>query len=423
MLTEGILLLNQKFATEYFGKVDYYTNPANAGKIDDFFKNHFEAKIAKSKDIYTFDGVNARIRIEGPMSPDGPDLFDIFFGYGGVSFRDIIDAVELAAEDVDPKEGKVFFDMNTPGSTVDGVDATFQAISKLSETHHTVAINHGLIASGGMWISSGMRDIDASNPVAFTGSIGVIVAGYDITEMLENMGVKKVVITNHEASEKFADIGTDEGKAVIQRELQAIYDVFKSRVLIGRKKMTEEAIDNLKGSVQVASEALKIGLIDSISGVDIKTPAVAGTPKQEASIMNLTELLAANPEAKREHENLIATARSEGETAGKTAGREEGKDEMKAVYAVTMPIISSPHYPDAVKTRVTEKAQAGDIEAVKDYVSMYDMTAEGVATAKAIEEAGKDTPPEAPGKVAKPDEAGLIGNDDVTAAADKIKEA
>jgi ClpP class serine protease len=400
MLTEGILLLNQKFATEYFGKVDYYTNPANAGKIDDFFKKHFEAKIAKSKDIYTFDGVNARIRIEGPMSPDGPDLFDVFFGYGGVSFKDIVDAAELAAEEVDPKEGKVFFDMNTPGSTVDGVDATFQAISKLSATHHTVAVNHGLIASGGMWLVSAMREIIASNPVAFTGSIGVIVAGYDITEMLESMGVKKVVITNHEASEKFADIGTDEGKAVIQRELQAIYEVFKSRVLIGRKKMTEEAIDNLKGSVQVASEALKIGLIDSISGIEIKPPAPAGKPKQEAvSMKSLKELLAENSDAKAEYDSNIATARSEGETAG----LEKGKTAMQACIDSAMPILASADYPETVKTRVTEKMKAGDTEGLKDFVALHDMNAEAAKSSAAAVETGEtgETKPEAPAEGAE----------------------
>lgn len=112
--------------------------------------------------------------------------------------------------------------------------------------------------------------------------------------------------------------------------------------------------------------------------------------------MNLKELLAANPEAKTEYDAAITaaadTARAEGETAGMEKGKTEGKEEMQAVYAVTMPIMASPHYPEAMKTRVGEKAQAGDIEGVKDYVSMYDSTAEGAATAKAIEEAGDETP-------------------------------
>ncbi len=393
MLTEGILLLNQKFATDYFSRVESFTNPANAGKIDDFFKQHFESKIAAAKDIYTFDGENAHIRIYGPMSPDGPDLFDIFYGYGGVSFADIIDAVNLAKEDVDPEKGKVFFQMNTPGSTVDGVDATFQEISKLSTTHHTVAINHGMIASGGTWVASAMREIRASTPVAFTGSIGVIVAGYDISEMLGKMGVKKVVITNHEASEKHPDISTSEGQNVIRKELQAIYEVFKGRVLSGRPNMTEEAIDNLKGSVKVASEALNIGLIDSISGVGVvETPAAAGKPNKETSKMKLSEMLAADPEAKAEYDANILAATTTAHAAGETAGKKVMSDAMTAA----LPILSSADYPETVKARVSEKCQNGDIEGMKDFVALHDMHKQGTATTTAIGEQGEETPAQTP---------------------------
>ena len=115
---------------------------------------------------------------------------------------------------------------------------------------------------------------------------------------------------------------------------------------------------------------------------------------------SLQEFLAENSAAKAEHDSLIAKATEAGETAGKIEGNAEGKaegiDEMKAVYAVALPILSSTHYPEAVKTRVGEKAQAGDVEGVKDYVSMFDSTAEGIATAKAIEEQAEETPATGP---------------------------
>ena len=401
MLTDGLLLLKPQFATEYFGKIEHFTNPKNAGKIDDFFTKHLEDKIDAAKNIYSFDGVDARIRINGPLSVAGPDLFDIFFGFVGVSYTDIVAATELAAEDVDPKTGKVFFDFNTPGGTVDGVDKTFQAISALSSTHHTIAANHGDIASAGMWLASGCREIVAMTPVAFTGSIGVVVAGFDISQMLEDMGVKKVVITNHEATDKWPDISTESGQQIIRDELDAIYDVFASRVISGRKNMTRSDIDRLKGTMKVSKDALNIGLIDSISGVDvIKPPAAAGKPKEEASNMDLKALLAANPEAKTEYDAAITvaadTARAEGETAGIIKGKKVGIDEVKAVYAVALPILSSQHYPEAMKKRVGEKAQDGNLEGVKDYVSMFDSSTEGIATAKAIAEQGEETPATGP---------------------------
>ena len=127
-------------------------------------------------------------------------------------------------------------------------------------------------------------------------------------------------------------------------------------------------------------------------------PATAGKHQEEATSMKtLKELLAENPVAQAQYDadvKLAAdTARAEGETAGKIEGKTAGIDEMKAVYAVALPILSSTHYPEAVKTRVGEKAQEGNVEAVKDFVAMYDVTAEGIKTANAIAEQAEETPP------------------------------
>lgn len=388
MLTEGILLLKRDYATEYFSRLDHYTSPANVGKIDDFLKQHFESKIAAAKDIYSFDGVDAHIRISGPMSPAGPDLYDIFYSYGGVSFADINAAMDIAREDVDPTKGKVFFDFNCPGSTVDGVDQTHQSIVKLSETHETVAVNHGMIASGAMWLASACHSITSTTPVAFTGSIGVIVAGFDISEMLDKMGVKKVVITNHEATEKRADISTTEGQKIIQDELQAIYEVFKSRVLEGRPKMTAKSIDDLKGSVKIASEAIAIGLIDEPTN-KTETPAAGGNkPTGEVIKMTLKELLAANPAAQTEHDNIVMTARSEGEATGKS--------DASKVWDAAAPILASADYPQAIKDRVIAKAQKCDHEGLLDFVALHDMNAEGKKEEAAEGEQSDETPPTPP---------------------------
>ncbi len=265
MLTGKFLLLSESFANDYMSRVEHFTNPANASKIDDFLRQHFESKIAATKDIYSFDGKDAHIMVNGPMSPSGPDLFDIFYGFGGVSYADILDAIAQAKEDVDPSFGTLFFIANTPGGTVDMVDEVYQAIKNCGLK--TVMINTGMLASGGMWIGSACDEIVASTPVAFAGSIGVVVSAFDISGMLEKMGVKRVVITNHEATEKIADISTEEGQQIIREELNAIYSVFKSRFIGGRSgKINEKTIDELKGSVKVATEAVSLGLMDAIWG-------------------------------------------------------------------------------------------------------------------------------------------------------------
>ncbi|APG24097.1 S49 family peptidase [Syntrophotalea acetylenica] len=315
MLTDKFLLLSSSFATTYLSHVESFTSPANAGRIDDFLKEHFESKIAAAKDIYQFDGVNGHIRINGPMSPEGPDLYDLFYGFGGVAYADILDSIAQAKQDIDPQNGQLYLHTNTPGGTVSMVDDVYQALK--SCTFKTVMINKGMVASGGMWIGAACDRIVASTPVAFTGSIGVVISCYDVTGMLEKLGVKRVVITNHEASNKVPDISTDEGQKVIQEELNAIYSVFKDRVVKGRSgKISAETIDGLKGGVRVAADALAVGLIDAITETvgkiaapakyQTKAPAgVARVANQKGQkIMTLDQLRA-------EHPDLVAAIAAE----------------------------------------------------------------------------------------------------------------
>ena len=152
---------------------------------------------------------------------------------------------------------------------------------------------------------------------------------------------------------------------------------------------------NTADDFERAAAFLKVNTPEATS--EIIPPAAAGKHNKEAVRMkSLKELLAENPNAQTEHDNLVAGARAEGETAGTTKGKKEGIDGIKAVYAVALPILSSQHYPEAMKKRVGEKAQDGNLEGVKDYVSMYDSSTEGIATAQAIKEQGEETPADGP---------------------------
>lgn len=136
-------------------------------------------------------------------------------------------------------------------------------------------------------------------------------------------------------------------------------------------------------------------------------PVKAGKPKEEASIMNFAELMAANPEAKAEHDGMIAAARAEGET--------EGKAKMEQAFTAALPILSSDSYPETVKTRVTAKAIAGDFDGLQDFVAIHDMNIEAKKEDAAKDDSGEETPPETPdalssdGSVSSPDQlAGAI---------------
>jgi len=141
-------------------------------------------------------------------------------------------------------------------------------------------------------------------------------------------------------------------------------------------------------------EAMKNVAIQSNNSSNALTPAGAGKTKQEdKQLKTLVELLADNPSAKAELDILIATARTEGETAA--------KDEMKAVIAKVSPIITSPDYGADVKTAGIEAITGdGHIATFETLVKITDRdieTAKAEAAKKETEE-GEETPGAGGGK-------------------------
>ena len=269
MINGEYLLIKSSFLVEYAKHRLACKKNAESTDYKNFLANRFSEALELSNNIYNFDGQNATIKIFGPLSVEGPDAWDVFHGMGGCSYNNIMESAIRAAHDVDSNIGEVFIDMNTPGGTVDGCDAAFQALWQLSLTHRITVRNHGLICSAGMWLAAASHTIEAATPAALQGSIGVVLNTYDFSGMLEEFGIEEIVITNFESPDKVPDLSTEKGKEIVREELDDLYDVFVGRVLQGRnrngQKITKAIINNMKGRVAIASKAVNLGLSDSIN--------------------------------------------------------------------------------------------------------------------------------------------------------------
>ena len=418
MLKGEYLLIKSGFLKEYASNRLYAQKNIGSDEYRDFSANRYEQALENSQNIYNFNGVNATIIIEGPLSVEGPDIFDLYCGIGGCSYLNIDDALSKAAFDVDPEKGEVFIKMNTPGGTVDGCDATFQAMWKLSLTHNIIVENMGLIASAGVWLSSAAHKIITKTPVALSGSIGVVVNTYDFTGMLEDMGIEQIIITNFESPDKIPDLKTEKGKGVLREELDAIYNVFRQRFLQGRDRalgkgvMSVEDVNAMTGRVFIAEKSIELGLLDDLedsSSVDseIKVKSVAAKAalpdensskidkeneeietenNKEEKSMSLKKLLDENPDAKAEHE------------ASLSAARKEGAESVMAVITAAAPFIESDSYPAAIKT-LALKTIKGETDAVAlvAAVAAVDAAGEKDASKKVQDEVKEqpETPPTA----------------------------
>jgi len=446
MLTGEYLLVKKGYLLEY--AMNRFVAKKNIDSVEyqDYSANRYEQALAKAHDIYSFDGINATIRIEGPLSVEGPDIVDLYCGMGGCSYVDIMDAAARAAADVDPDRGEVFIKMKCPGGTVDGCDAAFQALWKLSESHHIIVENMGLIASGAQWLASAAHKIIAKTPVAFQGSIGVVANFYDFSGMLENFGIEEVIITNFESPDKVPDLKTEKGKKIVIEELNEIYGVFRQRVLQGRNRLdsnivTEKTIDDLRGRVVIAEKAIEIGLADGLEdssdstsisirdGVDgpngdvpeVKTPIDKGQAKiqknnkenenaERSKNMDLTQILEENPKAKAQYTEAIAKA------------REEGEQSIKAVVGKAVPFMRSDTYPDSIKTLAIEVIQGTtDIMALTSAVAAVDAMKEKKSS-NSVQTETKKAPETPPGNQDGSGYDGKINSaDDLPSAVRKLK--
>jgi protease-4 len=117
-------------------------------------------------------------------------------------------------------------------------------------------------ASGGYMISMAADKIYA-NPNTTTGSIGVIMSGYDMTGLYEKLGIRYVSITS--GANKDSSKLTDEQIAIYQEQVDEYYTKFVNIVSEGRSMEAENVKKLADGRVYTANQALNNALIDEIS--------------------------------------------------------------------------------------------------------------------------------------------------------------
>lgn len=335
-------------------------------------------KLGMSSDVLTYgeDGA-AHIRMEGPLTPNGPDLLDVIMGVGGTSYKSVIEAVQKAEArfaDEEDAATPIYLHVNSPGGLVSGAEATAAAVASAAAKRPLIAINEGALASAALWVASGATEIRSAGRSTWTGSVGAVMT----VEKPDTGELKVFDFVNPESVDKVPDPETDAGAAVYEERVRAMYTIFRDDLLAGRgDRTTKEKVEALKGTVVTAPDAIKAGLIDSIIGnaVDIeRTPvAIAGnmdgvsgdseTGREEN--MNLKECLAKYPALKAEIDALALQARSE--------GKAEALTEQSEIVAKLKPFMEGDTYPKRVQVACAGAiAGTRSVDSVLDLVAIFD---------------------------------------------------
>ena len=353
-------------------------------------------------DIYEEDGEEACIKVEGPLTQAEPSALAKFFGFGGTSYASILKAVDRAKENFQIKGIRLA--VNSPGGEVAGVDHVWQALRGCGK--NCTAENHGLMASAAYWLSCACDKITAMSPAAETGSIGVVAVGIDDSDLMKNLGVKKVTILSKNAPDKSYDFSTAKGRSSIQARADEVESVFLSRVAEGRGKTVEDVKANFgQGRLKIAMHqdgnpcacAMHCGMIDAVTPMtpDTASRQQAGFKVPHTTInlktnggkhMTLVEFLASEPGAKADYDKAILAATTSGRAEMQAIAKRVGKYLTAEVYAKS-PVISA-----QVVKALSGEATA---ESVENAVTMYDLITEQQKQAAAVKETQTigETPP------------------------------
>ena len=203
----------------------------------------------------------------------------------------------------------IVFRINSPGGSALASDVIWRETILAQKTKPFIVSMGDYAASGGYYIACA-ADTIVARPNTITGSIGVFGLLFNTQNMFKN---KLGITFDSVKTGRYADLGSmnrpmkDNERAIIQGEVEKVYDTFISHVAIGRK-MTKENVDNIgQGRVWSGVDAKRIGLVDVLGGLNdaisiaakkanLTTYRTIALPEQKEFLEKLVEDL--NAEAK-----------------------------------------------------------------------------------------------------------------------------
>lgn len=205
---------------------------------------------------------------------DGESRTIPFFGLGFAGGDTIAKTLRDLREDRYCKG--VVLRVNSPGGSALASDVIWREVSLTAKAWADdpkfaapIVVSMGdVAASGGYYVATGAPKVLA-DPMTITGSIGVISVHFDVSGLLEKLGIS----TWNLKEGKNANIGspfapyTDDQRARIEASIRRTYDLFRERVAEGRG-ITVEKVDELgRGHVYSGTDAEALGLVDDMGGL------------------------------------------------------------------------------------------------------------------------------------------------------------
>ena len=179
--------------------------------------------------------------------------------------RRVLQALEDAAKNDAVRALIVAID--SPGGSMAGGEALHTALRRFAEHKPVVAVMGATAASAGYMAALPAQRVFARDSTV-TGSIGVLLQSFDVSDLLERAGVRPQVFTSGPLKDQpslFRPL-TEEGRAAVDRVIQDLHGQFVGMVASGRRMDPARVRALADGRIFTGRQAVEEGLVDAIGG-------------------------------------------------------------------------------------------------------------------------------------------------------------
>lgn len=187
----------------------------------------------------------------------------------GVYGDDIVKALKKAAKDDDVKA--IVLRVNSPGGSATASESMTHAVMA-AKAKKPIIVSMGDLAASAGYEMSCMADVIVAQPTTITGSIGVFGTIPNVGKLMnQKLGLHTdTVCTNrNSAGMSIYRPLSPTVKALWTRNVEDFYKVFVGRVAEGRNMSYDEVHKIARGRVWTGADAIGIGLVDTLGGIDL----------------------------------------------------------------------------------------------------------------------------------------------------------
>lgn len=175
------------------------------------------------------------------------------------------ETLEMIKRVKDSKAKAALVVIDSPGGTVTGSDALYQALRDLTKTMPVVAVVDGTAASGG-YIAALSADQIIARRTAIVGSIGVLFQYPNVVKLLDTLGVKFEGAKSNplKAAPNPVEVTTPEAQAALEAVVMDTFGWFKELVQERRHLSDDEVKAVSDGRIYTGKQGLALKLVDRL---------------------------------------------------------------------------------------------------------------------------------------------------------------